>query len=54
MAGGVLSASGDVAVLANEALTGRIVAEIRSSVAQDRSAFALSGTVAKPQARRGN
>lgn len=54
MARGVLSASGDVAVLANEALTGRIVAEIRSSVAQDRGSFALSGTVAKPQVRRGN
>jgi AsmA-like C-terminal region len=54
MAGGVLSASGDVAVLANEALTGRLVVEIRSSVAQDRGSFAISGTVAKPQLRRGN
>ena len=54
MAGGVLSASGDVTVLANEALTGRFIAEIRSSVAQDRGSFALSGSVAKPQVRRGN
>ena len=54
MAGGVLSANGDVVVLANETLNGRIGAEIRSSVAQDRGVFALSGSVAKPQLRRGN
>ena len=54
LAGGVLLANGDVTVLANESLSGRIGAEIRSSVAQDRGSFTLSGSVAKPQLRRGN
>ncbi len=54
MSGGVLLANGDITLLANESLSGRIGAEIRSSVAQDRGAFTLSGSVAKPQLRRGN
>jgi hypothetical protein len=51
--GGVILAGGEIAVLPNEQLNGRINVELRSSVAQDRGSFAISGTVAKPTVRRG-
>ena len=53
LTGGVLLANGDVALLSNDTLTGRLTVEIRSSVAQDRGAFTVGGTVQKPQLRRG-
>ncbi|HXZ49845.1 MAG TPA: AsmA-like C-terminal region-containing protein, partial [Usitatibacter sp.] len=51
--GGVLRGSGGVDIGANSNLAGRLVLEIRSQVAQDRGAFAVSGTVARPIIRRG-
>ena len=37
----------------NSTLSGRVSLEIRSQVAQDRGAFAVSGTVSRPIVRRG-
>ena len=51
--GGVLRGSGGIDIAANGALSGRLLVEIRSNVAQDRGGFSVSGTVAKPILRRG-
>ncbi len=51
--GGVLRGAGAIDIAANNALSGRVSLEIRSNVAQDRGAFVVSGTVAKPAIRRG-
>ena len=51
--GGVLRGSGQVDVGNNSSLNGRVNLEIRSQVAQDRGAFAVSGTVSRPIVRRG-
>ena len=51
--GGVLRGNGNIDIGANGALGGRLLVEIRSNVAQDRGAFAVTGTVAKPILRRG-
>jgi hypothetical protein len=51
--GGVLRGSGTIDVGPNSALNGRATLEIRSQVAQDRGAFAVSGTVSRPVMRRG-
>jgi len=51
--GGVLRGNGQVDVGNNSALSGRVNLEIRSQVAQDRGAFAVSGTVSRPIVRRG-
>ena len=52
--GGVLFASGNVAVGYDKgALSGNILSEIRSKVAQDRAAFGVSGNVARPLLKRG-
>jgi hypothetical protein len=51
--GGVLRGNGAVDVGANSNLAGRLALEIRSQVAQDRGAFSVSGTVARPIIRRG-
>jgi hypothetical protein len=51
--GGVILAGGEIAVSPSEQLNGRINVELRSSVAQDRGSFGISGTVAKPMLKRG-
>ncbi len=51
--GGVILANGEVVVGANDQLGGRIGVELRSSVAQDRGSFAITGSVQKPTLRRG-
>lgn len=51
--GGVLRGGGGIDIAANGNLSGRLSVEIRSNVAQDRGAFSVSGTVAKPILRRG-
>ena len=51
--GGVLHGSGAVDIGANSALSGHASLEIRSQVAQDRGAFNISGTVARPVIKRG-
>jgi len=51
--GGVLRGNGQVDVGNNSSLSGRVSLEIRSQVAQDRGAFAVSGTVSRPIVRRG-
>ncbi|MGE0356169.1 MAG: AsmA-like C-terminal region-containing protein [Burkholderiales bacterium] len=51
--GGVLRGGGGIDIAPNGALSGRLSVEIRSNVAQDRGAFSVSGTVAKPILRRG-
>lgn len=51
--GGVILANGEVVVGANEQLGGRIGVELRSSVAQDRGSFGISGSVQKPTLKRG-
>ncbi len=51
--GGVLRGGGNIDIGQNGALSGRLSVEIRSNVAQDRGAFAVSGSVAKPILRRG-
>jgi uncharacterized protein involved in outer membrane biogenesis len=51
--GGVLRGNGQVDVGNNSSLSGRVNLEIRSQVAQDRGAFAVSGTVSRPIVRRG-
>lgn len=54
LVGGVLLANGNVSVVNKDSsLSGSISAEIRSSVAQDRANFSLSGKVARPSLRRG-
>ncbi|MCA2997219.1 MAG: hypothetical protein ING75_01315 [Rhodocyclaceae bacterium] len=52
LSGGVLLAGGSVTV-GQEALSGKIIAEIRSNVAQDRAVFSLGGNVARPILKRG-
>ncbi len=52
--GGVLRGNGAVDIGANSALNGHLSLEIRSQVAQDRGAFSISGTVARPIIKRGN
>ncbi len=51
--GGVLRGNGSIDIAANSALSGRLALEIRSQVAQERGAFAVSGTVSRPLIRRG-
>jgi hypothetical protein len=51
--GGVLRGGGGFDITPGGQLSGRVSVEIRSNVAQDRGAFAVSGTVAKPVLRRG-
>jgi uncharacterized protein involved in outer membrane biogenesis len=51
--GGVLRGSGAVDVGANSSLAGHLSLEIRSQVAQDRGAFTISGTVGRPNIKRG-
>lgn len=51
--GGVLRSSGALDIGANGALSGRLAIELRSNIAQDRGAFGVSGTVARPILRRG-
>lgn len=51
--GGVLRGNGAVDLSASGAINGRLGLEIRSQVAQDRGAFTVSGTVARPIIKRG-
>jgi uncharacterized protein involved in outer membrane biogenesis len=51
--GGVLRGSGGVDIAGNSALAGHLTLEIRSQVAQDRGAFTVAGTVARPIIHRG-
>ncbi|MGZ5662517.1 MAG: hypothetical protein ACXWG6_14220, partial [Usitatibacter sp.] len=51
--GGVLRGNGNIDIGANSALSGRLLLEIRSQVAQDKGAFSVSGTVGRPIIRRG-
>ncbi len=51
--GGLLRGNGAVDVHPNSTLAGRVSLEIRSQVAQDRGAFAITGTVSRPVIRRG-
>jgi hypothetical protein len=51
--GGVLRGNGGVEIGANSGLAGHLALEIRSQVAQDRGAFTVSGTVARPIIKRG-
>lgn len=51
--GGVLRGSGAIDIGQSSALSGRLLLEIRSQVAQDRGSFNVTGTVAKPSIRRG-
>jgi hypothetical protein len=51
--GGVLRGNGGIDIAANGALSGRLAVELRSNIAQDRGAFAVSGTVSRPILRRG-
>ena len=51
--GGVLRGNGAMDIGQNSALTGRLLLEIRSQVAQDRGAFNVSGTVSRPIIKRG-
>ena len=54
MSGGVLLANGSVNVVnGNSTLSGSVNAEIRSSVAQDRGTFTVTGKVARPALKRG-
>ncbi len=54
LVGGVLLANGGVTLNnGSGALGGSVSAEIRSSVAQDRGTFGVSGTVARPVLKRG-
>jgi AsmA-like C-terminal region len=53
LAGGVLLANGNVSVVnGSGALSGTINSEIRSTVAQDRAVFTISGNVARPLLKR--
>jgi len=51
--GGVLRSNGGIDIAAGGALSGRLAVELRSNIAQDRGAFSVSGTVARPILRRG-
>jgi len=51
--GGVLRGNGAVDLAASGAISGHLALEIRSQVAQDRGAFTVSGTVARPIIKRG-
>jgi hypothetical protein len=51
--GGVLRGNGAVDIGGNSSLAGHLALEIRSQVAQDRGAFTVSGTVARPIIHRG-
>ncbi|HSN20844.1 MAG TPA: hypothetical protein VLS49_09210 [Usitatibacter sp.] len=51
--GGVLRGTGGVELAPNGGIGGRLALEIRSQVAQDRGAFTVSGTVARPIIKRG-
>ncbi|HEX4859417.1 MAG TPA: hypothetical protein VFV17_10390 [Usitatibacteraceae bacterium] len=54
LSGGVLQASGSIAVQhASGNLTGSLGAELRSSVAQDRASFSVSGKTSRPALKRG-
>ena len=54
LTGGVLFANGNVNVVnSSSALSGTVNAEIRSSVAQDRANFNVTGKVARPALKRG-
>lgn len=54
LTGGVLVATGAVGVVtSSSALSGTVGAEIRSSVAQDRANFGVSGKVSRPALKRG-
>ena len=54
MSGGVLLANGNVNVVnSNSTLSGSVNAEIRSTVAQDRGTFSVTGKVARPALKRG-
>ena len=54
LTGGVLHANGNVSVVIKDsALSGNVSAEIRSSVAQDRANFSVTGKVARPALKRG-
>ncbi|MBL8520119.1 MAG: hypothetical protein JNK75_05540 [Betaproteobacteria bacterium] len=54
LSGGVLAAGGAVSVVfSNGNLAGNFSAEIRSSVAQDRATFSVSGKTARPVVKRG-
>ena len=54
LTGGVLIANGAVNVsLANSNLSGSVSAEIRSSVAQDRGTFIVTGKTSRPALKRG-
>ena len=54
LTGGVLLANGNVrVVLSNSTISGGVSAEIRSSVAQDRGSFNVTGKVARPALKRG-
>ncbi len=53
LTGGVLLANGNVSVVnGSGALSGTINSEIRSTVAQDRAVFTISGNVARPLLKR--
>jgi hypothetical protein len=55
LTGGVLLASGNVGVMSSSSvLSGSVNAEIRSTVAQDRGNFNVTGKVARPALKRGN
>jgi hypothetical protein len=51
--GGVLRGSGNLDIAGNGALTGRLLLEIHSQVAQERGSFGVSGTVGRPIIHRG-
>src|SRR6185312_4060574 len=51
--GGVLRGNGALDLAASGAISGHLALEIRSQVAQDRGAFTVSGTVARPIIKRG-
>ena len=54
MSGGVLLANGNVSVVnATSALSGSVSAEIRSTVAQDRGSFIVTGKTSRPALKRG-
>ncbi|HUL96586.1 MAG TPA: hypothetical protein VLT89_11270 [Usitatibacter sp.] len=51
--GGVLRGNGALDIGNNSSLNGHVSLEIRSQVAQDRGAFTVTGTVARPNVKRG-
>lgn len=54
LTGGVLLANGNVHVVSKDgALSGGVGAELRSSVAQDRANFSVTGKVSRPSLKRG-